>query len=74
MPPPAGCSPLVEATAPNARRLVTENPAFYDPKLPPSALQVIVVDFSMILHPGAPWQRAVVERCGMEWITRRSPR
>ena len=68
-PPPAGCSPLVEPTARTARRLVTENPAFYDPKLPPSAIQVIVVDFSMILHPGAPWQRAVVERLrnGMDY-------
>ena len=65
-PPPAGCSPLVEPTARNARRLVTENPAFYDPKLPPSAIQVIVVDFSMILHPGAPWQRALVERLRKE--------
>jgi hypothetical protein len=30
---------------------------------------VIVVDFSMILNPGAPWQRALVDRLrnGMDY-------
>lgn len=65
LPPRRGqCSPLVPESAPGAQRLVRENPEFYDRKLPPSALQVIILDFEMLRDGGGayPWQKAVVER------------
>lgn len=70
MPPrPPECSPLVDPKTPQARRLVTENPAFYDTTLSPSEIQMIVLSFRSIQYPPRAWQRAVVEtlRKGMDY-------
>ena len=68
-PRPPECSPLVDPNTPQARRLVTENPAFYDKNLPPSAIQVIVMSFRSIQYPPRMWQHAVIEklRKGMDY-------
>jgi len=59
------CSYIVDANFPDARRVVTENPDYYDQALPPSAIQVVLVDFSNFegsvrVYP--PWRHAVYER------------
>jgi hypothetical protein len=61
----SGCSCIVDADFPDARRLVTENPDYYDQALPPSAIQLILVDFSNFegsvrVYP--PWRHAAYER------------
>ena len=63
--PDSGCSCIVDADFPDARRLVTENPDYYDQTLPPSAIQLILVDFSNFegsvrVYP--PWRHAAYER------------
>lgn len=63
--PNAGCSRIVDAGYPGAIRLVKENPDYYDPSLPPTALQVIIVDFSNFersVRVDPPWRHAVYER------------
>ncbi len=59
------CSYIVDADFPDARRIVTENPDYYGQALPPSAIQVVLVDFSNFegsvrVYP--PWRHAVYER------------
>jgi len=63
--PERDCSYIVDADFPDARRLVTENPDYYDQTLSPSAIQVILVDFSNFegsvrVYP--PWRHAAYER------------
>jgi len=63
--PEAGCSHVVDADFPGATRIVTENPDYYDPALPPSAIQLILVDFSNFegsVRVDPPWRHAVYER------------
>jgi len=53
----------VDADFPDARRLVTENPDYYDKNLPPSAIQLILVDFRLFEGPGKiSWHHAAYER------------
>jgi hypothetical protein len=68
-PRPPACSPLTEPTTPEARRVVRENPAFYDKTLPPSDIQLIVLSFQAIQYPPRMWQHAVVEklRTGLDY-------
>jgi hypothetical protein len=63
--PDLDCSCIVDADFPDAIRLVTENPDYYDQALPPSAIQLILVDFSNFegsvrVYP--PWRHAAYER------------
>ena len=61
--PGRDCSCIVDADFPDARRLVTENPDYYDKNLPPSAIQLILVDFRLSELPsGIRWHRAAYER------------
>ena len=61
--PGRDCSCIVDADFPDARRLVTENPDYYDKDLPPSAIQLILVDFRLSeLTSGRRWHRAAYER------------
>ena len=62
--PPPGCSQVVDADFPDATRIVTENPDYYDPALPPSAIQLILVDFSYFEGTVGvgPWRYAAYER------------
>ena len=63
----AQCAWVVDsARYPRARRIVVANPDFFDPALPPTALQLIVVDFEMFLSGWLPWQRQVGERLRSE--------
>ena len=55
------CDPFSTATDPNARRIVAENPDFYDRRLPPSASQVILLNLSMF-NRNAPDQRGQYDR------------
>jgi hypothetical protein len=68
-PRPPACSPLTEPTTPQARRVVRENPAFYNKTLPPSDIQLIVLSFQAIQYPPRMWQHAVVEklRTGLDY-------
>jgi hypothetical protein len=62
---PPGCSHVVDADFPGATRIVTENPDYYDPALPPSAIQLILVDFSNFegrVKIAPPWRHAAYER------------
>jgi len=45
--PEPSCSCIVDPDYPEAIRLVTENPDYYDKDLPPSAIQLILVDFRL---------------------------
>jgi hypothetical protein len=45
--PEPDCSCIVDADFPDARRLVTENPDYYDKNFPPTAIQLILVDFRL---------------------------
>ena len=63
--PEPGCSHVVDADFPGATRIVTENPEYYDPALPPSAIQLILVDFSNFersVRVAPPWRHAAYER------------
>lgn len=61
--PGRDCSCIVDAHFPDARRLVTENPDYYDKDLPPSAIQLILVDFRIFEGTDRlPWHRAAYER------------
>ncbi len=63
--PEPGCSYVVDADFPGATRIVTENPDYYDPSLPPSAIQLILVDFSYFegrVRVAPPWRHAAYER------------
>jgi hypothetical protein len=55
----------VDAKTPQARRLVKENPAFYDQTLTPSDVQVIVLSFRVQFPPRL-WQHAVIEKLRKE--------
>jgi len=63
--PELDCSYIVDADFPGATRLVTENPDYYDQSLPPSAIQLILVDFSnfersvRVFHS---WRQVAYER------------
>ncbi len=64
-PSPPGCSSVVDTSFPEARRIVKENPDYYDPALPPSAIQLILVDFSYFegsVRVAPPWRHAAYER------------
>ena len=55
----------MDADFPDATRIVTENPDYYDPALPPSAIQLILVDFSYFegsVRVKPPWRQAAYER------------
>lgn len=56
------CTMLVDANNRYARRLVKENPDFYDKSLPATAIQVIVLDFAGIQYPPRSWHHPVVEK------------
>jgi len=63
--PELDCSCITDADSPDAIRIVTENPDYYDKALPPNAIQLILVDFSNFegsvpVYP--PWRHAVYER------------
>ncbi len=63
--PEPGCSHVVDADFPDATRIITENPDYYDPALPPSAIQLILVDFSNFegsVRVAPPWRHAAYER------------
>jgi len=63
--PEPGCSQVVDADFPGATRIVTENPDYYNPALPPSAIQLILVDFSNFegaVRVSPPWRHAAYER------------
>ncbi|MBZ5500392.1 MAG: hypothetical protein LAP85_28695 [Acidobacteriia bacterium] len=63
--PKAGCSAVVEAGFPDAVRIVTANPHFFDTTLPRTAFQLIVVDFTNFEAAGYPrsgWRHDVYER------------
>ncbi len=63
--PEPGCSLVVDADFPDATRIVTENPDYYDPALPLSAIQLILVDFSNFegsVRVAPPWRHAAYER------------
>ncbi len=60
-----GCSRVVDSDFPDATRIVKENPDYYDPALPPSAVQLILVDFSYFegsVRIAPPWRQAAYER------------
>jgi hypothetical protein len=64
-PSPPGCSLVVDADFPDATRIVQENPDYYDSALPPSAIQLILVDFSNFegrVRVSPPWRHAAYER------------
>ncbi len=64
-PSPPGCSCIVDSDFPDATRIVKENPDYYDPALPPSAIQLILVDFSNFegrIRVAPPWRHAAYER------------
>jgi hypothetical protein len=70
--PRAGCSAVVERGFPDALRIVAANPRFFDTKLPRTALQLIVVDFTnfeLASYPRSGWRRDVYERLreGMDY-------
>jgi len=59
------CSLVVDGSFPGATRIVTENPDYYDPTFPPSAIQLILVDFSNFeesVRVSPPWRHAAYER------------
>ena len=59
------CSLVVDGNFPGATRIVTENPDYYDPTLPPSAIQLILLDFSNFegsVWVSPPWRHAAYER------------
>jgi len=59
------CSLVVDGNFPGATRIVTENPDYYDPTFPPSAIQLILVDFSNFegsVRVSPPWRHAAYER------------
>jgi hypothetical protein len=59
------CSLVVDGNFPGATRIVTENPDYYDPILPLSAIQLILVDFSNFegsVRVSPPWRHAAYER------------
>ena len=57
----AACDPFSTAADPKARRIVAENPDFYDRTLPRSAIQVVLMNLSMF-NRNAPDQRAQYNR------------
>ena len=70
--PKTGCSAVVERGSPDAMRIVAVNSGFFDPALPRTALQLIVVDFSNFEAAGFPrsgWRRDRYEslREGMDY-------
>ncbi len=60
------CSVLADPATPHARRIVRENPDYFNPALPRTAAQVILVDFTNFEGSGLlgspPWWRTVYER------------
>ncbi len=63
--PDPGCSHVVNTDFPGATRIVKENPDYYDPALPHSAIQLILVDFSYFegrVKIAPPWRQAAYER------------
>jgi len=62
LPRGAECSPLADASVPQARRLVRENPDFYDKTVSPADIQVVVLNFGAIQYPPRLWQHAVVKK------------
>ena len=54
------CDPFSSASDKNARRIIIENPDFYDTKRPPAAIQVVFVHFAGFNR--APDQVAQVQR------------
>jgi hypothetical protein len=57
----AFCDPFSSRTDPKARRIVAENPDFYDRRLPASAIQVVIMNLSMFNRNAAD-QRAQHDR------------
>jgi hypothetical protein len=59
-----GCSMVVDAEFPGASRIVRENPDYYDPALSPSAIQLILADFSNfeVSSRLGSWRHATYER------------
>jgi hypothetical protein len=55
------CDPFSSASDKNARRIIIENPDFYDTKRPSSAIQVVFVSFGNF-NTRVPDQKAQVER------------
>jgi len=58
--PKIGCSDVVEGGSPDAMRIVAVNSGFFDPTLPRTALQLIIVDFSNFeaaSFPRSGWRR-----------------
>jgi hypothetical protein len=55
------CDPFSSANDPNAQRIIAENPEFYDRSLPPTAIQVVLVNLSM-LNTNLADQRGQMER------------
>lgn len=55
------CDPFASANDRNARRLIMENPDFYDVKRPPSDIQVVFVNLGSF-SPRDPAQQAQVDR------------
>ena len=62
------CDPFASASDKNARRIVVENPDFYDTKRPPSAIQVVFVIFEGF-NATRPDQRSQVDRIAkqLDW-------
>jgi hypothetical protein len=59
----ARCTYLVDADAPHARRIAVENPDFFDPSLPRTAVQLIMVDHSALgKRTGRGWRLEATER------------
>lgn len=70
--PKIGCSAVVEGGSPDTMRIVAVNSSFFDPTLPRTALQLIVVDFSnfeVASFPRSGWRRDRYEslREGMDY-------
>lgn len=63
--PELDCSCIVDADSTDVIRIVKENPDYYDKTLPPSTIQLILVDFSYFegsVRVSPPWRHAVYER------------
>ncbi len=55
------CDPFSSSSDPNAQRIIAENPDFYDRSLPVTAIQVVLVNLSM-LNTNLADQRGQMER------------
>jgi hypothetical protein len=62
------CDPFSSASDKNAKRIIIENPDFYDTKRPPSAIQVVFLDFNGF-NARLPDQKAQVDRIAnqLDW-------